>query len=157
MQKNDSLQWHNYLCAVGMILKSFVLIEKAGRYLLIKEAAKKWEGKWFLPGGKVELNESPETAAHREVKEEAGCNITINGIFYFRYNHGFIDNYLALFYSATLVGEELIKTIADKHSLEVKWFTYDEIVKLPLRQKLLDILNSYQKDKVIPARNFKII
>lgn len=139
-----------------MILKSFVLIEKAGRYLLIKEAAKKWSGKWFLPGGKVEVNETPETAAHRETKEEAGCDILINGIFFFRYNQGFLDNYLAIFYSASIVGEEIIKTIADKHSLEVKWFTYDEIVKLPLRQKLLDIINNYQKENVLPAANFKI-
>ncbi|MDP1802644.1 MAG: NUDIX hydrolase [Bacteroidota bacterium] len=140
-----------------MILKSFVLIEKAGRYLLIKEAAKKWNGKWFLPGGKVELNESPENAAHREAKEEAGCDIVINGMFYFRYNYGFLDDYLAIFYSASIFGEEKLKTVADKHSLEVKWFTYDEIVKLPLRQKLLDIINNYQKENILPASNFKII
>ena len=140
-----------------MILKSFVLIEKAGRYLLIKEAAKKWNGKWFLPGGKVEINESPETAAHREVKEEAGCDISINGMFYFRYNTGFLDNYLAIFYSAKIVGEEIIKTVADKHSLDVQWFTYDEIIKLPLRQNLLDIIKNYTKDKILPITNFKII
>ncbi len=140
-----------------MILKSFVLIEKAGRYLLIKEAAKKWNGKWFFPGGKVELNESPENAARRETKEEAGCEIVINGMFYFRYNQGFLDNHLAIFYAATIVGEEIIKTVADKHSLEVKWFTYEEILKLSLRQKLLDILNNYQKENILPTTNFKII
>lgn len=140
-----------------MILKSFVLIEKEGRYLLIREAAKKWNGKWFLPGGKVELNETPENAAHREVKEEAGCNINITGIFYFRYNTGFLDNYLSLFFLATIAGEETLKHVADKHSLEVKWFTYEEIRQLPLRQKLLDIIKSYNKNNVIPVDNFKIM
>lgn len=139
-----------------MILKSFVLIEKDGRYLLIKEAAKKWSGKWFLPGGKVELNETPENAAHREVKEEAGCDVNINGIFYFRYNKGFLDHYLSLFFSATIAGEETLKQVADKHSLEAKWFTFEEIRQLPVRQKLLDIIKSYNKNNIIPVSNFQI-
>ncbi|MBA2612168.1 MAG: NUDIX hydrolase [Bacteroidetes bacterium] len=125
--------------------------------MLIKEAAKKWGGKWFLPGGKVELNETPENAAHRETKEEAGCDITINGIFYFRYDHSFLDNYLSIFFAATIVGEEILKQIADKHSLEVKWFTYVEIAKLPLRQNLLDVIKSYDKSTLIPVNNFKIV
>lgn len=139
-----------------MILKSFVLIEKQGRYLLIKEASKKWKGKWFLPGGKVELNETPENAAHREVKEEAGCDIVINGMFYFRYSSGIFDRYLSIFYAASIMGEETLKQIADKHSLEVKWFTTEEIFHLPVRQKLRDILACYNKENIIPVKNFEI-
>ncbi|MEO6304906.1 MAG: NUDIX hydrolase [Bacteroidia bacterium] len=139
-----------------MILKSFVLIEKEDRYLLIREAAKKWKGKWFLPGGKVELNETPENAAHREVKEEAGCDIVINGIFYFRYNSDIFDRYLSIFYSASIMGEEIIKQTADKHSLEVKWFTLEEVAHLPVRQKLMDILSQYNKHNIIPVKNFEL-
>jgi 8-oxo-dGTP diphosphatase len=139
-----------------MIFKSFVLIEKEGKYLLIREAAAKWNGKWFLPGGKVEPGEKPEDAAHREVKEEAGCDIQIDGIFYFRYNEGFLDRYLAFFFAATIIGDS-IKTYADKHSLEVKWYTYDEIKSLPVRQKMLEIIDSYRKEATIPVRNFKFL
>jgi ADP-ribose pyrophosphatase YjhB (NUDIX family) len=139
-----------------MIFKSFVLIENDGKYLLIKEAAAKWNGKWFLPGGKVELGEKPEDAAHREVKEEAGCNIKIDGLFYFRYNEGFLDRYLAFFIAATMIGET-IKTVADKHSLDVKWYTYDEIKTLPVRQKMLEIIDSYKKGALIPVSNFKFV
>jgi len=139
-----------------MILKSFVLIEKEGRFLLIREAAKKWNGKWFLPGGKVEFGETPDQAAHREVKEEAGCDININGIFYFRYNKDFFDHYLSIFFCASIAGEEILKQQADKHSLEVKWFTYDELANLPLRQKLSEIIRSYNKTNIIPVTNFKI-
>ncbi len=147
--------WHTYLSIESMILKSFVLIEKEGLYLLIREAAIKWKGKWFLPGGKVEEAETPEEAAHREVTEEAGCDISIDGIFYFRYSKGFMDNYLAIFFSAKQVGES-IKTYADKHSLEAKWFTLDEIKGLPVRQKLVDIISRYDKTKILPVTNFKI-
>ncbi|MES2513531.1 MAG: NUDIX hydrolase [Bacteroidota bacterium] len=139
-----------------MIFKSFVLIEKEGRYLLIREAAAKWKGKWFLPGGKVDPGERPEDAAHREVREEAGCNVNLKGIFYFRYNEGFLDRYLALFFSADMIGDE-IKTIADKHSLEVKWFTYEEIKTLQVRQKMLEIIDSYRMSGVIPVSNFKFM
>jgi mutator protein MutT len=138
-----------------MVFKSFVLIEKEGRYLLIREAAPKWKGKWFLPGGKVEVGETPEDAAHREVKEEAGCTIMIDGMFYFKYTEKFFYRYLTFFFVARIIGEE-IKTFADKHSLEVRWFTYDEINKLPLRQRLLDILKCYDKTRTIPINNFKI-
>lgn len=140
-----------------MIIKSFVLIEKEGRYLLIREAAKKWQGKWFLPGGKLEGDETPERAAHREVKEEAGCAINIKGIFYFRYNKEFLDHYLSIFFCASIAGEETLKQEANKHSLEVKWFTYDELTTLPLRQKLLDIIKCYNKDNIIPVNNFQIL
>jgi 8-oxo-dGTP diphosphatase len=139
-----------------MIFKSFVLIEKEGRYLLIREAAAKWKGKWFLPGGKVDPGERPEDAAHREVQEEAGCDIHLNGIFYFRYNEGFLDRYLAFFFSADIIGEK-IKTIADKHSLEVKWFTYEEITTLPTRQKMMEVIDGYRRSAVIPVNNFKFM
>ena len=141
---------------ISMIFKSFVLIEKEGRYLLIREAAAKWKGKWFLPGGKVDPGEKPEDAAYREVREEAGCSIRLNGIFYFRYNEGFLDRYLAFFFSADIIGDQ-IKTFADKHSLEVKWFTYEEIISLPARQKMLEIIDSYRKSAIIPINNFKFM
>lgn len=140
-----------------MIIKTFVLIQKENRYLLIKEASKKWEGKWFIPGGTAKHGEKPEHAAHRETKEEAGCDININGIFYIKYTDGIIKNSLSVFYAATIAGEETLKQFPDKHSLDVKWFTYEEIKSLPTREKLLSILNSFQKEKLIPVENFTIV
>lgn len=139
-----------------MILKSFVLVEKDSRYLLICEASKKWKGKWFLPGGKVEDGESPESAAHRETKEEAGCDINVQGLFHLRYNSNFFDHYIALFFAATIAGEEILKQVADKHSLEVRWFTYEEIMTLPVRQNLPEIINMYRSGHLLPISGFQI-
>ena len=137
-----------------MIIKSFVLIEEEGYFLLIREATKKWKGKWFLPGGKVVPGETPVQAGKREVKEEAGCEVSLKGLFYIRYHEKLFTKQISLFYCAKIVGGK-IKVTPDRHSLEVKWFTYNEIKGLEVRQKLLDILINYHPKKMIPPENFK--
>lgn len=42
-------------------------------------AARRTEGGWEFPGGKVEPGESPEVAAVREIAEELGCTIAVTG------------------------------------------------------------------------------
>lgn len=138
-----------------MIIKSFVLIEEDGYFLLIREAAKKWRGKWFLPGGTTKVGEDPIDAGVREVKEEAGCDIKIKGIFYIRLHERLFNKQISIFYCAKIVGGK-IKAKADKHSLEVKWFSYNEIRSLPVRQKLHDILINYQPKKTMSPENFKL-
>ena len=91
-----------------------------------------------MPGEKANINEDPIFAGIREVKGEAGCDIKIKGLFYMRYHERLFNKQLSLFYSAKITGGK-IKVKADKHSLEVKWFTYNEIRNLPVRQKLLDV------------------
>lgn len=149
--------WHIISLIAVMTIKTFVLIRKENRYLLIKEASKKWEGKWFLPGGAVRHGEKPEIAAHRETKEEAGCDININGIFYIKCTDGVVKNSLSVFYTATIAGEETLKQFPDKHSLDVKWFTYEEIKSLATRDKLLSIINNFEEEKIIPVENFVIV
>jgi hypothetical protein len=90
------------------------------------------------------------------VKEEAGCDITINGIFYLRLTNGFLDNHLSIFYGAKIAGEEILKQSPDEHSLEVKWFTREEALRLPSRSKLRDILMHYDRNVMIPPDNFSI-
>ena len=140
-----------------MIVKAFVLIENKDRYLLIQEAGYKWRGKWFLPGGSVKKNEDPAEAVIREAEEEAGCKVKIEGIFFVKLYSGLLRSKLHLFYTGT-VNDLKVKTFEDKHSIQAKWFTYDEIRRLPARQKMLKIVERHRKSKeTIPVKNFKLI
>jgi len=57
--------------AVGIIQHENGLVLLAER-----PAGKAWAGYWEFPGGKVELNESPEHALKRELQEELGITVT---------------------------------------------------------------------------------
>lgn len=58
-----------------MITVVGVAIERGGRVL----AARRADGGWEFPGGKVEPGESNEQAAVREIAEELGCGVEVTG------------------------------------------------------------------------------
>jgi ADP-ribose pyrophosphatase YjhB (NUDIX family) len=75
-------------CSVGVFV---VVPGKDDRILLVKH--KYGQKKWSLPGGGIELGESVEEAAIREVKEETGLEIEIShliGIFSLQKSKGII-------------------------------------------------------------------
>ena len=55
-----------------------VIQDKNGLVLLAERpAGKPWAGYWEFPGGKVEVNETPELALKRELQEELGITVTL--------------------------------------------------------------------------------
>lgn len=51
-----------------------LLIEN-GRILLIRRANEPFKGRWAIPGGRIEENESAEDCLRREMKEETGLDV----------------------------------------------------------------------------------
>jgi len=51
-----------------------VVLDEEGAVLLVKRGAEPKIGEWCLPGGFVEVDETPETGCLRELREETGLN-----------------------------------------------------------------------------------
>jgi ADP-ribose pyrophosphatase YjhB (NUDIX family) len=140
-----------------MQLMGFVVIEKDNHYLLVCESSAKWKGKWFFPGGHLNKGEDPVSAVIREAKEEAKCNVVLDGIFYFKFQKKFLNHKMHIYYHGR-TDEPVVKANPDEHSLGSKWFTYEEITSLPLRDDALQILDIYRGlTTSLPIYNFNFI
>ena len=129
------------------------------KILLLKQSTKaRHSNKWGPPGGHLEKNESPTETCIREVKEEAGINVVINGIVECVIQ-GEIDKELALFilYHAAPKSSN-IKIDKDEIS-DYKWASLKEIRndKYSLRNPLLKkILIRSLTEKPLPINTFQI-
>ena len=109
-------------------LIAHTLIEKDGKYLLIKRSKIKrglpnvYPSYWDIPGGSVEDGELPRQAAIRECQEEVGLVISLENIIHEDSN---IDNnkiFTRLVYSANLLQNENINIKLDpEEHVEYKW------------------------------------
>lgn len=70
--------------AVTVDLVIFTIADNDLKVLLIRRGGEPFKGLWALPGGFVEIDESLEKAAARELKEEAGVtNVYLEQLFTF--------------------------------------------------------------------------
>jgi len=74
------------------------VIHDSGKILLIRSG--KWDGKYVIPGGHVEVGETLNQALHRDIKEETGLEIKEEWLFSARTLTIDSRNYLFLTYSA---------------------------------------------------------
>ncbi|MGA0934176.1 MAG: NUDIX hydrolase [Pseudohongiellaceae bacterium] len=92
------------------------------KVLLCKRAIEPRYGKWTLPGGFMENDETTQQAALRETREEACARIELHGLYSY-YNLPHI-NQVHLFYRASLLDLDFG---AGPESLEVDLFRKDDI------------------------------
>lgn len=127
-----------------MKLTSFTLIEYEDHFLLVCDHSLKWKNHWFFPGANSENIESPEQSIINEVKEEIGCELHLKGMFYTKYNPGIITAELCFYYYAKPISSIDIRNM---HSSKYRWFTYEEVLKLPLKENAIDIIDTYRNLK----------
>ena len=104
------------------------VIEKDGKYLLVQEAQEKCRGKWNLPAGHLDPNETILEGAKREAKEETGCDIEPTSICQIGNRVSVNDVFISIIFTAKLILEEI--AFDKSEILDAKWFTYEEIQAL---------------------------
>ncbi len=82
-----------------------VLIIEAGAVLLVKRAVEPELGKWALPAGFMDYDETPQSAAIRETLEETGLDIRLIDLIDARGNSDGRANLLIIFRAAVLGGQ----------------------------------------------------
>ena len=94
--------------------------------MLVQEAKKKSYEKWNFPAGHLDFNESLEQGAIREIKEETGCDVKLDGVCYVANRILEDDLFVMIVFNAKLINENI--EFDKEEILDVKWFDYDEIV-----------------------------
>jgi ADP-ribose pyrophosphatase YjhB (NUDIX family) len=99
-----------------------------GRLLLVREVAD--SGRWTLPGGWADVNDSPSESVIREVREESGVDVTVRKLaaVYDRDRHGHRPplpfHVFKLFFICDLVGGT---PAPGPETSEVAFFSRDEL------------------------------
>ena len=135
------------------------VLEKDGKYLLVREAKKMCYGKWNLPAGCLDPNETILEAARREIKEESGLDVELTGVCQIG-NRKLEDDVFASIIFSTKVLSDDIKFNPDE-ILDIKWFSYKELlsIKDQLRTEglILGAINNVRNKLVAPISMVKII
>lgn len=123
------------------------VVKKDGKYLLVQEAKKECKGKWSIPAGHLEPNETIAEGAKREILEECGLEVEITGILHVRKNSEWVN----IAFSTNIIGGEI--RFDKKEILDAKWFSLDDIINM--KQDLRDL--DWMLKAIIDCENDKII
>jgi ADP-ribose pyrophosphatase YjhB (NUDIX family) len=122
-----------------------IVFDEDGRLLLIRRANPPAQGRWSLPGGRVEAGEADEQAVVRELAEETGLTGSVvrevgmitrdapqGGVYVIR-------DYLM----AIDCGAGDTRPRAGDDALDAAWFTPEEVLGLDTSTGLVEVLRGW--------------
>lgn len=126
------------------------IIEQNGKYLLVQEAKEKCKGKWNIPAGHLEENETIIEGAKREILEETGYNVELTGLVQLSNKVTEKDNWLSIIFSAKITNGSIKYNQAE--ILAVAWYSLEEIksMQTDLRAKdlIIEAITKYEKGNI---------
>ncbi len=138
MEKKDYIKWIRSKVGHEKIIIVYAggaIFNDNGEVLLQKRADC---NKWGFPGGAIELGETPEMAAKREVKEETGLDVEVGNLIGIYTDsdvvcaNGDKVHSICIGYKMSVVGGELI--CDENETLELKYFSLDDMPELFCKQ-----------------------
>jgi 8-oxo-dGTP pyrophosphatase MutT (NUDIX family) len=141
--------------AINSFFSDYDFVEAAGgivkrkdKYLFIKR-----NGFWDIPKGKIDLGESPEIAAVREIDEECGVKCDkvedLICITYHTYQYKGRDTLKKTYwYSLNYEGKKNVKAQKEEGITKVKWFKTNKLLKVLSNTfpSIEDVLEIYFRD-----------
>lgn len=126
-----------------------IVSDARGRILVVRRGTEPGRGRWSVPGGRVEEGETAAAAAVREVAEETGLNVVVEGYAGSVERPGrdgvvyLIDD----FHARVPVGADPRAVRAGDDADDVRWVYPEQLRELPCVEGLLETLESW---RVIP-------
>lgn len=115
-----------------------IIINEQDQILLVQRGHAPQQGRWTIPGGKLEPGETPQEAAIREGFEETGLHLRIiREALHVQLPTADGRKFDVHDFVATVVGGTL------RHgddALDARWFSHDELDSVELTKGLLDYL-----------------
>ena len=107
------------------------VIEHDGKVLLVRDP-REGEEVWEIPGGRMNVEEEPQAALVREVKEELGIDILVHEVIdmvqFWQFSES--RNAFLITFHASLADPQADIVMAEDEIAEVKWATEAEVGEL---------------------------
>ena len=123
---------------------------------MVQENKEGIKGKWNMPAGKLEDNESVIDTAIRETKEETNIAVKIKGLIAIQQNTSSFGQLIILYFLGEYISGDI--SFDNKEISDVKWMTEEEIKALEnIRGKeTIDDILELAKKRTIPLDRIKI-
>lgn len=130
-----------------------IVFDEQGRLLLVKRANPPAQGKWSLPGGRLESSETSESGVVREVREETGLAVTVvREVGTIERDAPSGDTYVIRDFLCALSTDATDATdatpVAADDASDAGFFALTEVIDLPTSEGLLEALRDWD---VIPG------
>lgn len=106
-----------------------------GKYFATQRGYGEWKGYWEFPGGKIEVNETPEDALKREIREELETEINVGDkVCTIEYDYPKFHLSMECFYAKVSSGglilkeHEAAKWLSESEFGNVEWLPADKMI-----------------------------